>query len=85
MRIVCHSDFKFSGHAFEILIFENRSGKYETYEAWLRGKDYGIMELMFGCDKAQVDLEVFQKLVEFNVLTYAESYIYDYILEGEEE
>lgn len=85
MQIICHTDFKHRGYTFEILIIENTDGKYDVYEAWIRVKDYGVMEYMFGCDKEQTKLDEFQNIVEFNAYSYADSYLDEYVEESEDE
>lgn len=85
MQIICEADFKFKGLTFEIIVIENLEGKRKVYEAWIRAKNYGVMDFMFGCNEAETKLDDFLKIVSFNVFSYADSYIDDYVDESEVE
>lgn len=59
---------------YYIDIFEEKT----TYEAYLRHKDYGVSDLMFGEPKTQTSYEEFLDLVKRNLPDYIETYKYNY-------
>lgn len=50
----------------------------DMYEAWLRHKNYGISDMMFGDPKEYGDLNWFLDLVEANLDEYEEGYMEEY-------
>ena len=56
---------------------------YDTYEAWLQNKNYGIMSLMFGLPKKHLSLEDFIELINNNI--ERDIKLYQELHEGYEE